>query len=55
MKFGAIRWVVRGVVILEMILGKNKTPDCRSDVLWVGYYSFIVSADNQFDLGFTII
>ena len=33
---------------------KNKTPDCESDVLWMGYYSFIVSADNQFDSGFAI-
>ena len=50
LKFGAIRGVVRGVDVL----GQNKTPDCKSDVLWIGYYSFIVSADNQFDSGFAI-
>ena len=39
LKFGAIRWVVRGVVILGVIFGQNKTPDCESDVLWmvIGY------------------
>ena len=37
LKFGAIRWVARGVVILGWILVKNKTPDCESDVLWMGY------------------
>ena len=39
LKFGAIRGVVRGVVIFGVILGKNKTPDCESDILWwvIGY------------------
>ena len=55
LKFGAIRGVARGVDVLGVGLGKNKTSDCESDVLWTGYYSFIVSADNQFDSGFTII
>ena len=34
-------------------MDKNKTPDCKSDVLWIveGYYSFIISVDNQFDSG----
>ena len=53
LKFGAIRWIVRGVVIFEVGLGQNKTPDCESDVLW-SYYSFIVSVDNQFDSGFAM-
>ena len=41
LKFGAIIGVVRGVVILGWVLGKNKTPDCESDVLWkvIGYVS----------------
>ena len=30
LKFGAIRGVVRGVVILGVGLGKNKTPDLMS-------------------------
>ena len=53
LKFGAIKVVMRCVVIFEWVLGQNKTPDCESDVLW-SYYSFIVSADNQFDSGFAI-
>ena len=32
LKFGAIKWVVRGVDVFGMILGQNKTPDCESDV-----------------------
>ena len=54
LKFGAIRGVVRGIVIFGVGLGQNKTPDCESDVLWMSYYSFIVSADNQFDSGFAM-
>ena len=54
LKFGAIRGVVRGAVIFGVILGQNKTPDCEPDVLLVGCYSFIASADNQFDSGFAI-
>ena len=54
LKFGAIRGAVRGMVIFwSDFWAKNKTPDCKSDVLW-SYYSFIVSADNQFDSGFAI-
>ena len=39
LKFGAIRGVVRGMVIFELVFGQNKTPDCESDVLWkvIGY------------------
>ena len=54
LKFGAIRGVVRGVDVFEWVFSENKTPDCESDVLWMGYYSFIVSADNQFDSGFAM-
>ena len=35
MKFGAIRVVVRGAVVFGVVLVKNKTPDCESDVLWM--------------------
>ena len=41
-KFGAIRGVVRGAVIFIVGLGKNKTPDCESDVLWMGYWLSII-------------
>ena len=40
LKFGAIRGVVRGVVIFGMILGQNKTPDCES-CEWVISYIYI--------------
>ena len=44
LKFGAIRGVVRGVVIFELVFGQNKTPDCESDVLWkvICYLLFVV-------------
>ena len=53
-KFGAIRVVVRGLIIFELFFLKKKTPDYESDVLWMGCYSFIVPADNKFNSGFTI-
>ena len=37
LKFGAIRVVVRGLVIFGVIFSKNKIPDCKPDVLWIDY------------------
>ena len=43
LKFGAIRGVMRGVVIFGVILGENKTPDCESDVScrWIIDYQIL--------------
>ena len=46
LKFGAIRGVVRGVVIFGVILGENKTPDCKSDVLQCGICYLLLTALN---------
>ena len=35
LKFGEIKGVVRGVIILGVGFGRKKTPDCESDVFWM--------------------
>ena len=33
LKFGAIKWLVNGLIIFGVIFMQNKTPDYESDVL----------------------
>ena len=40
LKFGAIRGIVRGVDVLGVVFGQNKTPDLMSGVLWKGYWLY---------------